>query len=256
MKEVVKISLNKKGISIMIGYIILITGAVVMSAIVYQWMKTYVPKESIDCPDGVSVFIVNSTCTQDQSDDYYDLDLTLKNNGRFDVGGYFIHATTLDTPGTLATLDLSGNLTVGGIVSVNAITFADFSEYQNALKPGANRGGTFKDISNKIYSVEIIPLRFQIEENKYRLVSCSNAKIIEKINCRTIECTDTDLTQCGVGEICVDNQCTLCGNGVWVTDGEECDDGNVVSGDGCSNICGRETNWNCLGEPSTCNFVG
>ena len=33
----------------------------------------------------------------------------------------------------------------------------------------------------------------------------------------------------------------MCGNGV-VTTGEECDDGNFVSGDGCSSLCIKESN--------------
>jgi hypothetical protein len=76
----------------MIGYILLITSTVVMSSIVYQWMKSYVPKDTIDCPDGVSLYIFNSTC-EIQPSGNYEIRINLRNNGRFDVGGYFIHAT-------------------------------------------------------------------------------------------------------------------------------------------------------------------
>lgn len=39
----------------------------------------------------------------------------------------------------------------------------------------------------------------------------------------------------------------------------ECDDGNLISGDGCSKTCKIETGWNCTGgsstSPDTCTNV-
>jgi cysteine-rich repeat protein len=38
----------------------------------------------------------------------------------------------------------------------------------------------------------------------------------------------------------------LCGNGLLeYSNGEQCDDGNQLPGDGCSSMCGIEPNWNC-----------
>ncbi len=44
-----------------------------------------------------------------------------------------------------------------------------------------------------------------------------------------------------------------CGDGVLNQEGEECDDGNSVPGDGCTGICRVEPNWECprAGEPCT-----
>jgi len=47
------------------------------------------------------------------------------------------------------------------------------------------------------------------------------------------------------------NLCTICGNGI-VSPGEECDDGNLVDGDGCSAACEIEPAWTCTGQPSVC----
>ena len=33
---------------------------------------------------------------------------------------------------------------------------------------------------------------------------------------------------------------------------EDCDDGNVFNGDGCSADCIIESNWTCTGSPSFC----
>ena len=45
-----------------------------------------------------------------------------------------------------------------------------------------------------------------------------------------------------------------CGNGV-VGGGESCDDGNTISGDGCSSTCQTESGYVCNGQPSTCSPV-
>jgi cysteine-rich repeat protein len=127
-------------------------------------------------------------------------------------------------------------------------------------------------------------------DNKKQLVSCGNARIVEKINCDAVvqqcipDCTgkvcgDSDgcggsctfcsgnnvcvqglcepscqnNNQCSGGKVCVNNVCQLCGNGVWVADGEECDDGNTVSGDGCSSNCEVENGWSCESQPSVCS---
>jgi cysteine-rich repeat protein len=42
-----------------------------------------------------------------------------------------------------------------------------------------------------------------------------------------------------------------CGDGA-IASGEECDDNNLDSGDGCSEFCTVESGWSCVGEPSVC----
>ncbi len=51
----------------------------------------------------------------------------------------------------------------------------------------------------------------------------------------------------GNGFSCVSS----CGDGV-VSSSETCDDKNVNSGDGCSNLCAAEPGYNCTGTPSLC----
>jgi cysteine-rich repeat protein len=48
-----------------------------------------------------------------------------------------------------------------------------------------------------------------------------------------------------------DIDCTHCGDGLPDL-GEECDDGNLVDGDGCSSTCMVETGWDCAGFPPVC----
>jgi hypothetical protein len=296
--SLVSINLDKRGISIMIGYILLITSAVVMSAIVYQWMKSYVPKDTIDCPDGVSIFITESSCIENIADNTYELRINIRNNGRFDIGGYFIHATDNETQ-ELATIDLSENLLFGKVSRGAVVFIPGTNKVENYLNPSDEIERVFNS-SSKLYSIELIPIRYQVQENKKQLVSCGRAKIIENIDCAppvvcTPDCTNKDCgddgcggscpdtcilpdvcevdtcvpkcqndNQCSGTEVCVNEQCTLCGNSVWVVDGEECDCGteDCQGSDlgiidysqwiGCDSSCQR-TGGDCLGEPSVCS---
>eukprot|EP01116_Phalansterium_solitarium_P004652 TRINITY_DN156_c0_g1_i3.p1 TRINITY_DN156_c0_g1~~TRINITY_DN156_c0_g1_i3.p1 ORF type:complete len:2233 (+),score=811.24 TRINITY_DN156_c0_g1_i3:424-7122(+) len=72
-------------------------------------------------------------------------------------------------------------------------------------------------------------------------------------------------TPCDQGFCCPSNQCncnpgyggptcgqSICGDGL-VVGNETCDDGNTVSGDGCSATCQLESNWNCTKTaPTVC----
>ncbi len=46
----------------------------------------------------------------------------------------------------------------------------------------------------------------------------------------------------------------VCGNSA-IESGENCDDGNAISGDGCSSVCAVESNWSCIGSPSVCTYT-
>ena len=169
---------NRKGISVMIGYVLLISTAVILSIIVYQWLRTYVPSESLECPSETSLFIKSVSCISEE------LNLTLKNNGNFNLAGYFIRASTQEDQDFAAT-DLSLNLQSGSssiIYQDNSVLFS--SEIQNSFNPNEESTNVF-DVSGipEIYFIEIIPIRFQTEDNKINLVNCGNQKVREDITC-------------------------------------------------------------------------
>ncbi len=169
---------EKKGVSIMIGYVLLVTFAVIMGIFVYQWIKTYIPTEKLECADGVSIFIkdVNFNCSNSQ------LDLTLKNNGLFNLAGYFIHATN-DSNQTLATIDLS-NYTNLGENKGGTVLFSQRG--QNSFGPNGETTNVFNLSDSgigQIYSIEIIPVKFQEVKNKMRFVSCGSSRVKGMITC-------------------------------------------------------------------------
>lgn len=167
---------NKKGVSPIIGYVLLVAFVIILGVIAYNWMKTYVPQEDLECPDGTSLFVRDYSC------DNNTLNLTLKNNGKFNIGGYFIYVTTL--PGQeLATKDLSQYLDDN--ISRLSPTGVKLTGEMNSLKPTQEEVETY-DISNanfSIYSVEIVPIRWQKENRINRIVSCTTSKVSENIVC-------------------------------------------------------------------------
>ncbi len=50
------------------------------------------------------------------------------------------------------------------------------------------------------------------------------------------------------------NTFAVCGDGV-VNGGEQCDDGNLTNGDGCSITCTVQAGFSCVGSPSVCNTI-
>ena len=175
---------NKLGVSVMIGYILLVTLAVIMGGIIYTWMKSYVPQDKLECPEGTSISIASYdyNCSDEDS-----INLTIKNNGRFDIAGYFIRATDQENQ-AIANVDLSPYLLNTGIAFrfQNSVVLSLGND--NSFVPGletVNKYNISDSSLGKIKLIEIIPVRWQKDSgNKLRYVSCgadSNAR--EEISC-------------------------------------------------------------------------
>jgi hypothetical protein len=172
--------MSKKAVSIIIGYVLLITFAVVLGVIVYKWMKTYVPQDDLNCPDGTSLYIESYSydCTTKV------LRLDIKNNGKFDIGGYFIYAT--DSPQEeLATVDLSPmNMNPNSKINPLGIKFGGYVS-KNSLAPNDVEEHLYNVsvMTLGVYSVEIVPIRWETQNRKMIVVSCKDATIKEDIKC-------------------------------------------------------------------------
>jgi hypothetical protein len=242
----------KKGISVIIGYLLLVTFAVVIGLIVFQWMKSYVPQDDLNCPDGVSIFIQHYECSLDM------LSIDLKNNGKFDIGGYFIYATNSPSQ-ELATIDLSKNNTeTSARLNPIGIKFGHIASIipGNTLEPNEDEIEIYNltGISN-LYSIEILPIRWQKEKNRNVLVSCKDAKISEIIKCNVPagECVSESL-----GETCtrVDSECGIeinnclmevnCGNctSLYGSDYECNSSGQCIPSAQCTDTC-ASLGWIC-----------
>lgn len=185
---------KRKGVSIMIGYVLLVTTAIAMSVIVYAWLKSYVPTEEIACSEGVSIFVKSYTYNcQTQT-----LTVILKNNGRFSLTGYMIYATTKQGQ-ELATQNLSSyyNYYVFDPPQIRFYRSAnsqnpppatnifppETGEAQEVFNLNNLNCGTCGAGSPRIYSIEIVPTRYETINGKNRLATCSDAKVKQEIKC-------------------------------------------------------------------------
>ena len=57
------------------------------------------------------------------------------------------------------------------------------------------------------------------------------------------------------GWSCRMEECSPDCNDGYLVFGEECEDGNLKSGDGCSSECKIEEGFECLGYPSNCTSI-
>ena len=262
---------GKKGISVMVSYVLLIVFVIIIGAIVYQWLKTYVPAQALECPDGVSLFIKDADF--DPSDSQ--LIITLRNNGRFDLAGYFIHATN-SSDQELPTIDLSGYLndTLGsGRIHGNSVLF--IGAEGNLFTPGSEKSYFF-DIPSSIgepHLIRITPTRFQDVDERQRFVSCSDAGVgqivgesfvCEPKTCESLgyicgtwsdgcggtldceECTDPEVCnvgECVLPEVCEEDTCASLGYecGIWTICGNDIN-------------CTAETGG-CDASTETCNEI-
>jgi FlaG/FlaF family flagellin (archaellin) len=171
---------DKRGLSIIIGYVLIIVISIVMSGLVYAWLKTYVPKDTGTCPEGTSMFIqqVSYNCTTKI------LTVSVKNNGRFGLDGYFIHASNRSDE-KLATIDIS-NRFMGSLALISG-SEVRFSNVENGLSPESNINTDSKSFNvssyGTLYKIEVIPIRIQEVEKKKRLISCTSAKSEETLTC-------------------------------------------------------------------------
>ncbi len=86
---------NKKGISILISYVLLITLAIALSATTYIFLKQYAEKPLPEegCPEGTNIVIENYECDMNEKI----LSITIKNRGLHNVDGVFIKISTDNT---------------------------------------------------------------------------------------------------------------------------------------------------------------
>jgi len=87
--------INKRAISAMIAYVLLIAITVAISGLVYNWLRFYVSDEEVStCPTGVNIIIKNYNCVATQTErgvtTHGRLTVNLKNKGTFSVDGYVL----------------------------------------------------------------------------------------------------------------------------------------------------------------------
>jgi FlaG/FlaF family flagellin (archaellin) len=104
---------NKKAVSLVLSYALLILIAFSLAAGVYIWIENQVPEEIEACPDGVSVIIRDSECyTSPQN-----ITVVVANKGRFDIHGLIVRAKDNPDSGFISLTENDNKLTPIGAVN-------------------------------------------------------------------------------------------------------------------------------------------
>lgn len=76
---------NKKAISEIVSYTLLVVIALVIGSLIYAFLKLYVPKEKPECKEGINIIIENTNCISSEK-----ISFTLQNTGLFSIDRAFI----------------------------------------------------------------------------------------------------------------------------------------------------------------------
>ena len=160
---------NKLGISEMLSYVILISIAIALSVAVFVWMQSESNfNPPLDCQDGTSVIIENSSCSGNL------LTLSLKNNGLFNISGVLVSVGN-DSARNPSEYFQPNNAAVGSGLGNTAGYFFFSSE----LAPGDSTNAIFENLVNTT-TIRIIQIQPFIYSNKQR-VFCTQAIIKQQI---------------------------------------------------------------------------
>jgi len=77
---------NKKAVSLMVSYTLLVVIAIGLSVVVYGYLKLYLPSQRPQCPMDINLIVEEATCDLGTGD----LTITLSNRGLFNVSAAYI----------------------------------------------------------------------------------------------------------------------------------------------------------------------
>ena len=144
-----KINLQKKqGVSEIVAYVLLITIAITLSILVYNWIKPYVQDhKTLECDEGTRLVIDNYICYEDENGEKK-INVTVKNRGLFNVDGFVLRA----------------NERANADIGIHKLGQEDFT--QGPLEPGDTFNNTysFGDELDEIALIEVQP--FIIDRQK------------------------------------------------------------------------------------------
>jgi hypothetical protein len=155
---------NKKAISEMISYVILVAMVLGLSIGVFVWLKSISNFSApADCNEGTSMILQESLCQGNT------LNLTIKNNGRFNISGVLVSVGN-DTDKVPTIYFEPNNPTVG---SGGSTSLAGYFFFVNELKPEDTTTAVFYDTYNTMVlkNIQIQPF---IYSNKKRIFCTSS----------------------------------------------------------------------------------
>jgi len=177
--------MQKKGVSEVVSYVLLILIAVILAMLVFAYLKLYVPKEKPECKEGIDLMIEDFGCTIGLSDTLKDqINITLQNRGRFIVDNVYIRigkqdrAFKEDVNTTLNTVN-PHPLFTGTEEGLKPL----FSSFMNLATPNYITSER-ADPSKKDYILEIQPAHYTKGKDIESIALCP--PITQAITCKKI----------------------------------------------------------------------
>ncbi len=155
---------EKKGLSEIVAYVMLVIIGISLAILVYGFMVRFLPGREPECPDGISLMVVDYECSANN------FNLTVRNTGRFSLDGQIVRVYN-DTGHRQEITDQSTRF-FGG----------DKYECGAELNPGEEcfpDNEKFTYFPTDINRIEIVPLK--IVDGRTTL--CDNAKMSQEVEC-------------------------------------------------------------------------
>lgn len=173
--------LNKRGISEMVSYVLLIIIAIGLSVLVFAFLSVYIPKEKPECKEDVHAIITKAICNVSSTNQTVYLELT--NKGLFTFDAAYIRIAPVGREVTFLINDPEKNL--GGSVR-------GFQLYApGATSPGLPPGSTYSRIYSlaNVGGVTFVPGNYTLEVQPAMGKGRSFALCEKAIIRETVQCT-------------------------------------------------------------------
>ena len=224
---------NKKGVSLMIAYTLLIIIAIALSIVVSSYLTQFLPSQRAECPSDINLIIEKASCDERTQN----LSLTLSNRGLFTVPAMFVR------------LSEEGREVRAQVNEGDEVLPTPFTPNSPSLNFIYDLSGLIEVENGKNYILEIQAAIL----SKRILVPCENAII-------------TDIIQCGEGEQCIPCVGPECGTEICNVPGDEdgdcladCEDPDCSCGECIPECdppyeCNREGECECIPTKICANY--
>lgn len=168
-----KIIQNKKAVSLLVSYVILISIVLAMSSLVYAWIKARADKPFAEesCPKDLSLILVSSPCSV--SGYTNTMNITVQNKGLFNIHGYIIKSSK-DAEGMAGKSSFE-------LCEKDEDGCANIIEFPEVLKANEKNSNLF-DYKEDIMQIEIEPFIKKEGDNVY----CEKSIITAKPKCSLV----------------------------------------------------------------------
>lgn len=169
MKKIIKTK-NKKALSEIVAYVMLVVMSLSLASGVYIWLKTNVPADKETCSEDIALSFRNYTCdTLNRK-----ITITIENKGFFSVNGFFIRGS-----------NQTDNLPIIPLSQEKPDTIKGRYDFETAgvltpLKPGTYETMVFKyDDAIPLRKIQIQP--FKEGEKTKTLLLCDKGIVNQEI---------------------------------------------------------------------------